>query len=138
MDLPKQYRDALGAHIDEEGVKIAPALVIGENNLLTMMALAVPPAEAYLVVISEVTKGAREAIFALDRFAKPDQGTTLGDLMAGHYYSRGVFKPFIIEYQHEPRIIHEIEWHNQHWNYVLSAELTAAMQRINPATGVLQ
>jgi hypothetical protein len=138
MDLPTQYRDVVDSHIDETGIEIAPALVINDAGLLIMMALAVPPTEAYTAVINEITKGASEAIFALDRFTKPGQGTTLGDVMAGHYYSRGVFKPFIIEYQHEPRILGEIVWDNEHWNTALTGELASAMQQIAPIIAVKQ
>jgi hypothetical protein len=128
MDLPTQYRDILDSHIDEKGIEVPPALVMSNTGTLIMMALAVPPTEAYMAVLGEINKGASEAIFALDRFTKPGQGTTLSDVMAGHYYSQGSYRPFIIEYQHDPRIIGDIVWNNAFWNITLTEELAATMR----------
>ncbi|KAK0350986.1 hypothetical protein LTR94_026799, partial [Friedmanniomyces endolithicus] len=44
------------------------------------MALVVPPDAAYRYMLAHWAKEQpREMIFALDRFARPEQGTTLGD-----------------------------------------------------------
>jgi len=127
--LPDSYRDLMASCIDEEGVSIAHGIVIDAAGEMTMLALAVPPMQAYKVMLGQWLRGAREMIFALDRFTKPGQGTTLGDLLAGHHFVAGVPpRPFIIEYQHDPRIVKPIDWHNAFWNRGLIDELTAAVK----------
>ena len=122
--LPEAYHDWLVATVDEKGFETPFGMVIGTDGRMTVLALAVPPAEAYKVVLATMQEvGVNEAIFALDRFTKPGQGTTLRDVMAGHYLAEGTARPFIVEYQHAPRIVKPIDWHNTFWNRALMGEL---------------
>jgi hypothetical protein len=126
--LPEVFHDWLGHTIDENGVEIPHGLVLDQANQLTVLALAVPPTQAYQVMFGQVLKlEAREAIFALDRFAKPNQGTTLGDLLAGHHFVNGKWRPFVVEYQHAPRIVKPIDWDNPFWNAALAQEMAGAI-----------
>ena len=127
--LHEVFHDWLGHTIDESGVEIPHGLVVDQANQLTVIALAVPPEQAYQVMFAQVAKAkAREAIFALDRFAKPNQGTTLGDLVAGHHFSGGTWRPFVVEYQHAPRIVKPFDWTNSFWNAALTDELAGALR----------
>lgn len=128
--LTEIYHDWISSTVDEKGFEIPHGLIIDQAGNMTVIALAVPPEHAYQVMIAQWEKrDPIEAIFALDRFAKPDQGTTLGDLMAGFHLTRDAApRPFIVEYQHEPRIVKPIEWNNLHWNAALLRELNASLR----------
>jgi hypothetical protein len=98
------------------------------DDSLTMVALALEPEEAYTAMLQMiVTEEAEEAVFALDRFTKPGQGTKYADLLAGHYYERNrgemQWRPFIIEYQIEPRVFEPVDYTNQFWTAALTIEL---------------
>lgn len=125
--LVESWLDWLAHSIDTKGVELPNALLLDRAGELTVYALAVPPDQGYQLMLAEcANRQARELIFAFDRFAKPGQGTTLGDLMAGHHYAGGRWRPFVVEYQHEPRIVKPICWSNLFWNAVLTGELQAA------------
>lgn len=112
--------------IDVKGVEIPHALRADRKGSLTAIALALPPDQAYPLMLAEAANGARELIFAFDRFARPGQGTELGDVMAGHHFADNRWRPFIVEYQHEPRIVKPICWTNLFWNATLNTELQGA------------
>ncbi|CAN5371224.1 hypothetical protein BH10PSE14_BH10PSE14_04680 [soil metagenome] len=127
QSLPDMYHEHLARCIDEKGIEIPHGFVVHQDGTMTLLALAVPPDHAYRVMLSQWLRDAKEMIFALDRFARDGQGTTLGDLMAGYYFVRGERpRPFIIEYQHEPRIVYPIAWDNAFWNSALARELKGA------------
>jgi len=129
--LPDAYHELMASYIDENGVEIAHGIVVADTGEVTMIALAVPPAQAYEVMLAQWGRSPSEMIFALDRFTKPGQGTTLGDLLAGFYFkAASPPRPFIIEYQHEPRIVKPIEWDNTFWNEGLLHELDAAVRNV--------
>lgn len=128
MDILKQYHDIISSSITEEGITIPHALFIGDDEKVDMMALAVPPTQAYRVFLEFIgDKKPASAIFALDRYTKEGQGTKYRDLMAGFFYQKlevgTATLPFIIEYQYEPRIVEPIDWSNAFWNDVLGKEL---------------
>lgn len=127
--LPTTYHEWLASTVDEQGFEIPHGMLLTADGGMTMVALAVPPTEAYKVMLGMfVRDNASEMIFALDRFARPGQGTTLGDLMAGFHLVRGHNpKPFVVEYQFEPRIVQPIDWDNAFWNAALSIELRNAL-----------
>lgn len=140
VDLPKSMHDFVVSAIGEKGIEIPHALLLNRKGELTMMALMLDePTQAYAAVLNTILKDdAVEAIFGLDRFTKPGQGTKYQDVFGGHYYKRdlnsdksifdpGFFKPFIIEYQIEPRIVDPIVWDNPFWNQGLKGELESMM-----------
>lgn len=128
--LVDQYINWLDRTIDEKGVELPWGLSLGEADKLTVFALALPPPQAYQIMLVEwASNHPKELIFAFDRFAKPGQGTTLGDLMAGHHFVRGhCSSPFIVEYQHAPRIRQPIDWGNAFWNAALTQELANSIR----------
>jgi len=123
--LTKVYHDWLCTTIDEKGVTLPFGFALGSDDGLSAYALDLTPKQAYAHMLAECAlKKPREMIFGLDRFAKPGQGTTLGDLIAGHHFVAGKpTRPFIVEYQHEPRIVRPIDWNNMFWNATLLLEL---------------
>lgn len=130
--LTETFHAWLSSTIDEEGVSIPHGLVLGHDDALTVFALALPVGQAYSVMLAEwALKRPKEIIFAFDRFTKPGQGTTLGDLVAGHHFVAGKpSRPFIIEYQHDPRIVQPIDWENSFWNDGLADELRFAISNL--------
>lgn len=130
MPLIEIYHEWISSTVDEKGFEIPNGLIVGDAGDMTVVVLAVPPAEAYLVMIEQCSRRRCEAIFALDRFAKDGQGTTLGDLLAGfHFTPDAAPRPFIIEYQFAPRVILPIEWNNLHWNAALYREMSAILRK---------
>lgn len=114
---------------------IPHGLIRKADGTLIYIALALEPDEAYAAMLSMViVEQAEEAVFALDRFTKPGQGTKYGDVLAGQYFKRdlGAFpwRPFIIEYQIEPRTFEPVDYNNSFWNEALSTELRKTMLSI--------
>lgn len=129
--LPSIYEGWISSAIDEEGISLPQAMRLDQNGELTIYALALPVDEAYPLMLTEwLSKKPQAMIFAFDRFAKDGQGTTLGDLMAGHYFVGGERRPFIVEYQHKPRIVKPINWSNDFWNAALMRELAANVRNL--------
>ena len=129
--LPEVYREWIAATIDEKGVGLSHGMIVDADGGMTLYALDLTPPQAYAMMLGEWTKRRpAEMIFALDRFTKPGQGTTLGDLVAGFYCpsQSAAPRPFILEYQHEPRIVKPIEWDNLFWNAALHSEIIAALR----------
>ncbi|AJP72957.1 hypothetical protein [Sphingomonas hengshuiensis] len=126
IDLPAAYHDLLTSTIEPEGFEIPHAIGVDADGALTMFALALPVPDAYQRMVSEWASGKfSELIFAFDRYALPDQGTTLGDLMAGWHFTLNRPRPFIIECRFGPREMRPIDWSNAHWNAALTRELRA-------------
>jgi hypothetical protein len=128
--LTEIYHEWITSTVDEKGFEIPNGLIVDDAGDMTVVALAVPPTQAYQVMIEQCSRRRCEAIFALDRFAKDGQGTTLGDLLAGfHFTPNAAPRPFIIEYQFAPRVILPIEWNNLHWNAALYREMSANLRK---------
>lgn len=123
--LTETYHDWLTASIDEQGAGLPHALIAREGAGLTVMALDLPPDQIYRLMLAEWEKQPLELIFGIDRFAKPGQGTTLDDLVAGWHFTRDRPIPFIVEYRHAPRVVGPIAYDNFWWNAALTRELTA-------------
>ncbi len=135
--LPEKFHAWLSSSIDEEGVGLNHAIAADADGKLSVYVLDLKPDQVYSLIIRELlVSRPRGIIFALDRFAKPGQGTTLNDLVAGHFIIPGqATRPFIIEYQHDPRIVHPINWTNAFWNAALQRELDQHRQlERNPPT----
>jgi hypothetical protein len=115
--------------------EIPKGLIRKADGTLIFIALALEPDEAYVAMLQMViVEEAEEAVFALDRFAKPGQGTKYADVLAGHYFKRDLgahpWRPFVIEYQTEPRTFEPVDYNNTFWNAALSTELRKTMLSI--------
>lgn len=104
------------------------------DGSLIMIALDLEPAQAYEVMLAMiVTERATEAVFALDRFTKPGQGTKYDDVLAGQYFVRssgeGTWRTFVIEYRKEPRHFEPVDYDNEFWNATLTRERLSAMRQ---------
>lgn len=126
IDLPAAYHDLLARTMDEQGFEIPHAFGLDPEGAMTMFALALPVPDAYRVMLGQWGSGKFvELIFAFDRYTRPGQGTTLGDLMAGWHFTRSAARPFIVEYRFDPREMLPINWENAHWNQALAREAAA-------------
>jgi hypothetical protein len=115
----------------DEGIPMG--MLLKADGSIIMVALALEPNQAYEVFLSMVVKEeATEAVFALDRFTKPGQGTKYDDVLAGHYFDRSLAKspwrPFVIEYRKDPRHFEPVDYDNIYWNAALIRELAATMR----------
>lgn len=121
--LPETFHALVASSINEDGVYPHHCLSLKDGKL-TMQALMIDPMQVYVVALKFVTKEKPdELIFGLDRFCKEDQGTTLKDCIAGAHWDGKTWRPFIIEYQHEPRIVKPLDWENETWNQFVTNEL---------------
>ncbi|TCP30727.1 hypothetical protein [Sphingomonas sp. BK235] len=129
-DLPTTFHEWIANAVDADGF-FPHGLVIAEDGTMTVIAFDVPPDQIYQLMLAqwEQDPRLREAIFGLDRFTKPGQGTTLGDVVTGWHFIREGARPFIVEYQHEPRVVKPLEWANDWWNAVLTRELLEHMRQ---------
>jgi hypothetical protein len=105
------------------------------DGSVIMIALALEPEQAYQVFLSMVVdEEATEAVFTLDRYAQPGQGTKYDDVLAGHCFDRALgknpWRPFVIEYRKEPRHFEPVDYDNAFWNETLSRELDATMRNM--------
>jgi hypothetical protein len=104
---------------------------------VTVMAIDLEPQEAWtLAIMRMVEPSTRMMIFCLDRYGKPGQGTTLGDLVAGYFYERGHdYRPFIVEYAPAgpPRVLW-FNWHNKLWNEAIVLEFRQSIAALRQMT----
>jgi hypothetical protein len=127
----QKYQSFMADCIDDDGVSLAHGIIVDHEGAMLMLALAVPPEQAYQAMLMHIAKSAaQEAIWALDRFAKDGQGTKYKDLLAGQHFindydkpMQKCFHPFIIEYQIDPRIVEPVDYGNEFWNTALCGEL---------------
>lgn len=128
--LTEVFHDYVASTIDPEGFPTPHALVRDQTGALTVVVLAVDLPEAYAVMLKLWDQGAAEMIFALDRYALPGQGTTLGDLLAGFHFTRHAApRPFIIEYRYDPRVVLPIDWDNPFWTAGLYGEINQVLRQ---------
>jgi len=121
--LPTLLRDLVSGSIDVRGVHPQQAAVVHMNHAVNYDTI---PGDEKLVarwIRSMLAFGVLEIIFATDRFALAGQGTELEDLVAGAHLRVGVWRPFIIEYRHDPRLVKPICWTNGYWNRAIAEEL---------------
>lgn len=122
--LIEQFHAVVSAAVGERGVYPSPLLYRKPDGGLVLCSLALRPAAAYAYVLKLVRGGgAAELAFGLDRYAKPGQGTTLGDLVAGGHYAGGGWRPFVIEYRHAPRQVRPVDYGNAFWRAAVLKEL---------------
>ncbi|MFL7904702.1 hypothetical protein ACJ41P_26480 [Azospirillum argentinense] len=140
-DLPALYHQTIGAAIDADGIS-PHHCIVRKGESLTVAALALSPGGvlAYLRRTIE-REGVDELVYGLDRFTKPGQGTSLGDVVAGGWYRRDRgWRIGIIEYQHEPRIVLPWCWDNAFWNAAVARELSqvfSGLQLIDHVSSVV-
>lgn len=105
------------------------------QDSVSIYALDLEPMEAWeLALLKCIDPATAQFAFVLDRYGKPGQGTTLGDLVAGIYYERGSpqpIRPLIIEYtaKPSPRCLW-FNWDNRYWNAALRGELEGAFEAL--------
>jgi hypothetical protein len=131
IDLPEIYHSNIANWIDESGVYPHQAMVVDKNGKIGVFALDFrTPSEVMNELLKVLLKEQpKEMIYGLDRFTKPNQGTTLGDVIAGAYWNGDAWRSFIIEYQHEPRIVKPLDWNNKFWTAAIKEELTSFMDK---------
>lgn len=123
-NLPEMYHGVISSFIDEKGVFPHQAIGLTHEDKYEVMAVMVHPEQMLHHVAKCIqSKKYKEFIWSMDRSCREGQGTTLGDCVAGYYWNGENYKPFIIEYQHNPRILKEIQWDNQAWTEMLKGDL---------------
>ena len=117
--------------IDAEGVYPIPALYTDRDGKLVCAMLNLSGEEALHHVWRLIScENATELIFGFDRYTKPGQGTEFADVLTcAHWHPsfgdkwNSCWKPFVINYQHEPRIVRPPDFDNTFWNEKILADL---------------
>lgn len=125
IDLPSDYYDTIVRAIDENGVYPHNMLVLGRDDRLTVCVFDYQRPDQIMNYIMKVLveENPKQLIYGMDRFCKPGQGTTLGDCVAGAFWNNNQWRPFVIEYQHEPRQVKPLDWNNEFWKVAVRKEL---------------
>lgn len=126
LDLLKAYYVHISHSIDEKGVYPHQMMCEDGDGKLGVYALMLnKPEEVLRAVLKALMEHKpKQLIYGMDRYCKPGQGTTLGDCIAGGYWNGEAWRPYIIEYQHEPRIIKPMDFDNAFWKRSVKAEWT--------------
>lgn len=122
--------------IDEEGVFPFPMMSrtrkpLSMDEKTCIAAMALPSGESLNLIWKQITSYATtELIFALDRSTRSGQGTEFADVLTGahwhpsfHASQKAAWRTFVINYQHEPRIVREPDFENEFWNEQITKEL---------------
>lgn len=128
--LPDEYHRHISLAIDEKGVYPHQMLVEDKDGKLGVYALALPePHQVLTAMLKALMEKPKQLIYGMDRYCKEGQGTTLGDCIAGAYWNGEAWRPFVIEYQNEPRIVKPLDWNNAWWKKAIKSELTDFLDR---------
>jgi hypothetical protein len=129
-ELPAAFHDYVVKSVDAKGWPLAPGWILNAAGELTVMAMDLTPPQIYVAILAEAAKQKAAAFaFAIDRFAKPGQGTTRPDLLAGHLSTAGAsgVRPFIIEYDPATGVVDPMNFGNPFWNRALTKELVGML-----------
>lgn len=131
MELPTLYHNHIGICIGQGGVYPHVMMVEDPQNKLGVFALDLKPEQVMKKAVDTLIKEKpKQLMFGLDRYSKPNQGTTLGDLIGGLYWNGDGWRPFIIEYQDEPRIVKPLDWDNPYWKESLKREFLGFLKEV--------
>lgn len=131
-ELLQPFCDWVARTIDGEGVYPFPAMWRLRDDPKTVIAsLALEPMQVVGHVWRQIAdEEATEAIFGLDRSTRPGQGTEFADVLTCAHWFPGfhsswnaAWRPFVINYQHHPRIVRDPDFENKFWNDHIWAEL---------------
>lgn len=145
--LLEVFREWVDQSIDAEGVYPFPALSLDADGNTAVHALDLTPSQVWAHVWNLIAcEGATEVIFALDRSTRPGQGTEFAVVLTcAHWHPSfheswthvacrsawqatdlvRAWRPFVINYQHEPRIVRAPDFNNAFWNGHILSELSA-------------
>ena len=131
MNLPETYHQYVSTLIDVTGVYPHAVMVLEQDGTMGVCALDLKPPQA----MSEIAKlliqnKTKELIYGFDRFCRKGQTEFFEDAIAGAYWNGEGWKPFIIEYQHDPRVVKPLNWENEFWNKSVRGELVSFMDGI--------
>ncbi len=68
-------------------------------------------------------QGAKELVFGLDRYVHDEDEDTDSVLTVFHFNPRSGWHYGVIEYQWEPRVWKDIDWHNEYWSERMEEEI---------------
>jgi hypothetical protein len=126
LDLVSLLVDHAARGIDTDGLRPLPAYWLDRGGRLAMAALLLKPGQIIDLAWDRVRRrGDRAMAWALDRHARPGQGTTLDSLLTIADWSRGSWRIGVLEYQHEPRVIKPVRWDNDYWRMQAGLEIAA-------------
>ncbi len=134
-NLVEMFEHVISLSIDERGVYPQQGIVMNFKDELQINALALTPEEIHRWFWGEVSAGASEVIFGLDRTTKEGQGTEFSDVLTCCHWSEAfidenvnwgqAFRIGVINYQNEPRIVRPMDWDNEFWKKQMTKEILA-------------
>lgn len=132
-ELPAAFHDHIAKTVDADGFRLAPGWILNPKGELTVLAMDLRPDQIYLTMFMQTAEQSASAfVFGIDRYAKPGQGTTRRDLLAGHITTNGPggIRPFIIEYDPTTGVVDPMNYENAYWNTALNRELVKTLLHV--------
>lgn len=128
-----RFCELVANSIDQTGIYPGPACWVDRKGKMTIAALALDAGGVLNEVWRQISsEQVSELVFGLDRFTKPGQGTEFADVLACAHWIEGYadswdksWRPFVINYQFEPRIVRPPDFANDFWNKKILSELRA-------------
>jgi hypothetical protein len=126
--LPTVFFDMVSGTIDETGIFPPPLLAKKSDGTLEVGVISGPPQLVFHVAKQHfVDAECVEFVYGLDRYTKPNQGSEFNDVFVGAFCEKRngiyIWKPYVINYQNEPRIVRDYDWNNEVWNTHTKHEL---------------
>ena len=114
--------------IDDKGIYPYPGWLMGADNKLSVISLAVPPGEAYQTMLQLAKReSATQMIFGLDRFNKEDQGVDIRFKSVFTIISIDITIPkmeVVVMPYNSPADIGELQYDNKWWQCAVAKELS--------------
>lgn len=113
---------------NQNGIRMPNCFIVNSKGELVLATLAMfgksASEDTYKAIYSFLRKDQPiELVFGLDRWAKPEQGTTRANVFSVTYFNRGKWKFGIIEYDLWPKVVVDpIRWDCEFWNNALRRE----------------
>ena len=132
--LVEDYVGFLTGIIDEKGIHPHGWARRVADDKLEVFFLAVSPEESakyFWQIVGMASPGdvRQDVLWGWDMTTLPGQGTVFNDAYVFVHWTRIAGEPLatqrafrvgVINYQHEPRIVREVDWDNEHWtNWVM-------------------
>jgi len=153
QDIKTMFYNYVASTIDKEGVYPYPAMwrMLDKKILtdgcpeedalvLNVGAMDLKPHQVVLHLLRQRLEGATELIYGIDRSTRPNQGTTLSDVLTCGYWSTNTgWQIGVIEYNvsNQGKTVLPWNWNNTFWTDTVLAEINHHEQTIKRLTQTL-
>lgn len=131
------HANALG--IDENGIRI-PNMIVSNGDGYDVHGLGFHGPNLALLTYKHVAsvylrQRPQQLIFGMDRYALPDQDIPTKDFLSVHFWTGKIWRLGVLAYQHEPRIVHPIDWQTTTMRAALRKEMESVFGNLASKSG---